>query len=66
MRIDRHDERMEQDLLPLTREAIREFKALYKQKQGDTLSDDDAAAMAARVLRVFAVIYRVPLETPKN
>lgn len=40
----------------LSREAIDEFKAIYKDEFGKTLSDDEVKEIAMRLLRFFGVL----------
>lgn len=42
----------------LSREAIEEFKQIYREECGATISDAKALEMGLRVLRLFEVIYR--------
>jgi hypothetical protein len=46
--------------MPLPRSAIEELKAIYRKHYGKDLTDDEAWAMGHRLLRVFAVLMRVP------
>ena len=48
----------------LSREAIDEFKAIYQEEFGKTLTDDEAHEMALRLLRFFGVLNEpLPDET---
>jgi hypothetical protein len=40
----------------LSREAIDEFKAIYQEEFGETLSDDEVQEIAARLLRFFGIL----------
>ncbi len=40
----------------LSRQAIEEFKAIYEQRFGEPLTDDEAQEMSLRVLRLFALL----------
>lgn len=40
----------------LSREAIDEFKAIYKEEFGETLSDDEVQEIAMRLLRFFGIL----------
>lgn len=40
----------------LSREAIDEFKAIYKDEFGKTLSDDEVKEIAMRLLRFFRIL----------
>lgn len=40
----------------LSREAIDEFKANYKDEFGQLLSDDEVQEMAVRLLRFFGIL----------
>jgi hypothetical protein len=40
----------------LSPEAIREFKELYLEEFGETLTDDEAEAIAVRVIRFFRIL----------
>ena len=41
----------------LSREAIAEFKAIYQEEFGETLSDDEVQEIAMRLLRFFGILY---------
>jgi hypothetical protein len=40
----------------LSREAIDEFRAIYKNEFGRTLSDDEVQEIALRILRFFGIL----------
>lgn len=40
----------------LSKQAIEEFKAIYEQRFGESLTDDEAQEMGLRVLRLFALL----------
>lgn len=40
----------------LSREAIEEFKAIYQEEFGQTLSDDEVQEIALRLLRFFGIL----------
>ena len=40
----------------LSRDAIDEFRAIYKDEFGKTLSDDEVQEIALRLLRFFGVL----------
>ena len=40
----------------LSREAIDEFKAIYKHEFGEVLSDDEVQEIAIRLLRFFGIL----------
>jgi hypothetical protein len=40
----------------LSREAIDEFKAIYQEEFGKTLSDDEVQLIAMRLLRFFGIL----------
>ncbi len=40
----------------LSREAIDDFKAIYKDEFGNELSDDEVQEVALRLLRLFGVL----------
>jgi hypothetical protein len=40
----------------LSREAIEEFKSVYKEEFGETLSDDGVQEIALRLLRFFGIL----------
>ena len=44
--------------MQLSSDAINEFKAIYAEEYGTTLSESEARDMAGRVLQLFAVIMR--------
>jgi hypothetical protein len=49
--------------IPITEKALREFKAIYRRKFGEELTDDQATEMAGRVLRLFEVLTRIRART---
>ena len=42
----------------LSRKAIEEFKAIYQEEFGETLSDDEVREIATRLLRFFGILNR--------
>jgi hypothetical protein len=42
----------------LSREAIDEFKAVYKDEFGELLSDDEVQEIALRLLRFFGILTK--------
>jgi hypothetical protein len=44
--------------MPLPKRAIDELKALYKQHRSEALSDDEATAIANRLLRAYYLVTR--------
>ena len=42
----------------LSREAIEEFKAIYQEEFGETLSDDEVQEIAMRLLRFFGILSK--------
>ena len=42
----------------LSREAIDEFKTIYQEEFGKTLSDDEVQEIAIRLLRFFGILVR--------
>ncbi len=42
----------------LSREAINEFKAIYHEEFGETLSDDEVQEIAMRLLRFFGILNK--------
>ena len=42
----------------LSREAIEEFKAIYQEEFGETLSDDEVREIATRLLRFFGILSK--------
>lgn len=57
------DEGMAGSSIPITEKALREFKAIYRRKFGEELTDDQATEMAGRVLRLFEVLTRIRART---
>jgi hypothetical protein len=48
----------------LSRKAIHEFKTIYQEEFGKTLSDDEVQEIALRLLRFFGILVRpLPGET---
>lgn len=46
--------------IPISKQSLAEFKAIWRAKHGETLTDDQAAEMATRLLRVVAILLRLP------
>jgi hypothetical protein len=46
----------------LPREAIEEFKQIYKKEFGEELSDQDATERATKLLDLYKVIYKSKLQ----
>jgi hypothetical protein len=46
----------------LSRQAIDEFKAIYKDEFGKTLTDDEVQEIAIRLLRFFGILADSPSE----
>ncbi|MHC4270220.1 MAG: hypothetical protein ACYSTS_17400 [Planctomycetota bacterium] len=44
----------------LSKEALEEFKVIYKKEVCETLSDKDAHEMATRLLRLFQLLRYKP------
>ena len=42
----------------ISTEALEEFKAIYQEEFGETLSDDKAEERALRVLRIFDILLK--------
>jgi hypothetical protein len=42
----------------LSREAIEEFKAAYKEEFGEVLSDEEVKEIAMRLLRFFGILSK--------
>lgn len=42
----------------LSRQAIDEFKAIYQEEFGQTLSDDEVQEIALRLLRFFGILSK--------
>jgi hypothetical protein len=42
----------------LSRKAIDEFKAMYLEEFGETLSDDEVQEIATRLLRFFGILNK--------
>jgi hypothetical protein len=42
----------------LSREAIEEFKSIYHEEFGETLSDDEVREIATRLLRFFGILNK--------
>jgi hypothetical protein len=40
----------------LSSEALREFKEIYLEEFGETLTDDEAEAIAVRVIKFFHIL----------
>lgn len=46
--------------MPLSKQAIDELKAIYRDEFGTDLPDDEAWAMGHRLVRLYAVLSRPP------
>ena len=44
--------------MPLSPQAIKEFKAIYREDFGVVLADEEALALAASFFQLMQVIYR--------
>lgn len=44
----------------VSKKALGKFKAIYKKRFGEDISDEDALKKAARLLTLIDKIYRVP------
>lgn len=44
--------------MQLSKEAIEEYKQIYKKKTGKELSDQEAYEQASNLLRFFQLVYR--------
>lgn len=42
----------------LSHEAINEFKAIYQEEFGETLSEDEVHEIATRLLRFFGILNK--------
>ncbi len=42
----------------LSREAIEEFKVIYQEEFGQTLTDDEVQEIALRLLRFFGILSK--------
>lgn len=52
-------------MVKLSPEAIAEFKAIYKEEFGEEITDDRAAELGGRLIRMMEVIYR-PIDPTKK
>ena len=53
--------------MPLSKEAVREFKEIYKKEFGEEISDQEALEKATNLLMLFNVIYRpIPKKDEKD
>lgn len=56
--------------MQINREAIEEFKKIYEEEFGETISDAEALEMGQRLISLFEIIYRPlphdPTEPPKR
>ena len=50
----------------LSREAIDEFKAIYRDEFRRELSDDEVQEIAIRLLRFFGILVRPPQDETKT
>lgn len=44
--------------MQLSRETIKEFKKIYEEEFGETISDAEALEMGQRLISLFEIIYR--------
>lgn len=51
--------------MELSKKAIEEYKEIYQEEFGETLTDQETYEQASNLLRLFKVIYR-PLPSEKN
>ena len=53
--------------MSLSKQAINEFKSIYKEEFGEDISDRKAYELAANLLILFKIIYRpIPKERKKK
>ena len=53
--------------MSLSKQAINEFKSIYKEEFGEDISDRKAYELAANLLSLFKIIYRpIPKERKKK
>lgn len=51
----------------LSRQAVEEFKAIYREEFGQNLTDDEVQEIALRLLRFFGILHQpLPDEPPDN
>ncbi|KKQ85184.1 MAG: hypothetical protein UT08_C0009G0018 [Candidatus Woesebacteria bacterium GW2011_GWB1_38_8] len=51
----------------LSRQAIDEYKAIYKKEYGKDITDAEAEEQGMKLLRLFKIIYRpIPKGWPKE
>jgi hypothetical protein len=50
----------------ISRQAIEEFKAIYLEEFGQTITDDDAQEMGVRLLQLFAILAQPPENGTNN
>lgn len=50
----------------LSRDAVDDFKAIYLEEFGDTLSNDEAREIATRLLRFFGILANPGNGTGRN
>jgi len=50
----------------LSQETIEEFRVIYREEFGRTLSDDEVQEMALRLLRFFGVLLEPPVRQDFN
>jgi hypothetical protein len=48
--------------IKISKEALAEFKAIYKDEFVDELSDERAAEIASRLLRLFFLLSEQPVD----
>ncbi len=50
---------------PISRKSLSEFKAIWRDKHGEALTDEEALEMAERLLRAVSILLRTPGGLPK-
>lgn len=48
--------------MQLSKEAIEEYKRIYKEEFGEEISDEEATEQGTRLINLFRVLYKVDNE----
>lgn len=53
--------------MELSKQAIKDYKEIYKKEFGEEISDEEAREQGARLLNLFKIIYRpIPNNKKRN
>lgn len=52
--------------MPLSKEAVEEFKRLFKKRFKEELTDEEACRRATKLLNLFRAVYGSKIKNQKN